>query len=146
MKDGFAYTPAGRVHYLEAGNGEPLLLMHTNGSSAYQYEDCFGQLAQRFRVVAWDMPGHGDSDPLRGHTPIETYSDTAVALLDALGIAKAHVAGGSVGGVIAIDLAARHASRLLQWRSARPKPRVPVADYLRRASRSRPACAASDCG
>jgi pimeloyl-ACP methyl ester carboxylesterase len=42
MKDGFARTAHGRIHYLEAGSGAPLVLLHSNGASAWQYEHVIG--------------------------------------------------------------------------------------------------------
>ena len=60
--DRFAETRMGRIHYLEAGEGPVLMLMHSNGASAYEYEFVIDELAKRYRVIAWDMPGQGDSD------------------------------------------------------------------------------------
>lgn len=113
MRDGFVNTPAGRVHYLIGGSGAPLVLMHSNGCSAHEYAYNFDRLCQHFQVVAWDMPGHGDSDPLHGHTTVESYASAALAMLDQLFIDRAHVAGSSIGGLIAIELAAHHTDRLL---------------------------------
>lgn len=111
MKDGFVGTRHGRIHYLEAGAGAPLVLLHSNGASAWQYEHVIGSFAERWRVIAMDMPGHGDSDPLTKHTTIETYADAVVALLDAVKIERAAVVGDSVGGSICIALARDHANR-----------------------------------
>ncbi len=64
--DHFVDTRLGRLHYLEAGYGPALILAHSNGASAYEYEFVIDELARRYRVIAWDMPGQGDSDnPLR---------------------------------------------------------------------------------
>jgi pimeloyl-ACP methyl ester carboxylesterase len=111
MKHGFAQTTQGRLHYLEQGSGSPLLLLHSNGASAFQYEDVLPLFAQRWRVLALDMPGHGDSDRITRHTTIEMYAQAVVAFLDALGIDRAAVAGDSVGGSICIALARDHARR-----------------------------------
>src|SRR5690606_31652733 len=62
-------------------------------------------------VIAMDMPGHGDSDPISRHYSIETYGEAVVQLMDALGIDRAAVAGDSVGGSICIALAHQHAER-----------------------------------
>ena len=61
-KDIFVETRMGRIHCLEAGSGPALILMHSNGASAYEYEFVIDDLAKKYRVVAWDMPGQGDSD------------------------------------------------------------------------------------
>lgn len=112
MKHGFAQTKShGRVHYLEAGEGRPLVLLHSNGASAFQYEDVLPRFAKNWRTIAMDMPGHGDSDPISHHTTIEMYAEAVVQLLDALKIDRAAVAGDSVGGSICLALARDHASR-----------------------------------
>lgn len=111
MKHGFVQTSNGRLHYLEAGKGEPLVLLHSNGASAFQYEQVMPGFAERWRVLALDMPGHGDSDPITRHYQIEMYAQAVVSFLDALNIERAAVAGDSVGGSICIALARDHAKR-----------------------------------
>lgn len=111
--DLFVATRRGRIHAVREGRGEPLLLMHSNGCSQHEYAAARPLLAQRFDCIAWDMPGHGDSDPAPGHLSVEDYADAAVALLDALGLARAHACGASIGGLACIALGARHAPRLL---------------------------------
>ena len=111
-QDRFAVTQMGRIHYLEAGAGPPLILMHSNGGSACEYEFVIDELAKRYRVIAWDMPGQGDSDNPPRFYSAHDFSDAIVALMDCLGIAKASVGGSSVGGSIAIALGARHGARM----------------------------------
>lgn len=77
-QDSFVVTQRGRIHFLEAGSGPPLILAHSNGGSAHEYEFVMDALAMKYRVIAWDMPGHDDSDAI-------------VALMDSLGIAKAQM-------------------------------------------------------
>jgi 3-oxoadipate enol-lactonase len=102
----------GRQHYKEAGSGEPLLLIHTNGASAWQYAEVFPLLLPRMHVIAWDMPGHGDSDPLQRHYSVEDYADALNAFMEALGLNCAHVSGCSIGGSICVAFAARYPSRV----------------------------------
>lgn len=111
-QDRFADTRMGRVHYLEAGSGPPLILMHSNGASAYEYEFVIEDLAKKYRVIAWDMPGQGDSDNPPRFFSAHDFSDAIIALMDSLGIRTASVGGSSVGGSIAIALGARHAPRM----------------------------------
>src|SRR3954465_1282218 len=109
IKDGFAKTRNhGRIHYRELGTGEPLILMHTNGGSAFQHDVAAPLLAQRFRMISWAMPGHGDSDPLPRHYSIEDYAAALAELMDALELKRAHVGGSSVGGSIAAAFASRY--------------------------------------
>jgi pimeloyl-ACP methyl ester carboxylesterase len=112
MKHGFVQTKShGRVHYLEAGEGPALVLLHSNGASAFQYDKVLESFGGKWRTIAMDMPGHGDSDPISKHYSIEMYAEAVVQLLDALKIDQAAVAGDSVGGSICIALAHGHAKR-----------------------------------
>lgn len=116
FKDGYAQTNGhGRMHYHEAGpkDGETLILIHTNGGSAHQYVHVLPLLARHFRVIAWEMPGHGDSDPLPRHYSIEDYCAALAAFMDALGIARAHIAGVSCGGSIAVGFPSLYHLRTL---------------------------------
>lgn len=112
FQDLFATTKFGRIHLLAAGQGEPLLLLHSNGGSAYEYEHVIEPLSKRFRVLAWDMPGQGDSDPLLRHASVHDYADAVVQTMDSLLIDKAYVSGASIGGAICVALAANHAGRM----------------------------------
>ncbi|NBR27786.1 MAG: alpha/beta hydrolase [Betaproteobacteria bacterium] len=112
MKDGFVQSAShGCIHYVEAGSGKPLVLLHSNGASALQYRFTMEEFAKTWRVIAMDMPGHGDSDPITRHYSIEMYAESVVQLLDCLKIDHAAVAGDSVGGSICIALARDHAHR-----------------------------------
>ena len=108
----FANTSFGRIHYQEAGTGEPLILLHSNGGSAYEFEHVIEPLSKRFRVLAWDMPGQGDSDPLLKHVSVEDYARAVIEMMDAVGIKQAYVLGASIGGAICVALGAHHADRM----------------------------------
>lgn len=129
ISHGFVATPHGRIHYLESGTGDPLILLHSNGCSANEYQDVIGPLSQTRRVIAWDMPGHGDSDALSTHMQITDYADAVVALMDALGIEKADVAGSSVGGTICVDLGVRYPDRFT-WTVLVETPIRSLQDWL----------------
>ena len=79
-------------------------------------EDCHRSilepLATTRRLIAWDMPGHGDSDPIAGHCRIEAYAERLVAFMNTRDIATADVLGCSVGGSICAAVAARHPQRV----------------------------------
>lgn len=100
-EDGFVAGPFGRIHYLEMGAGAPLVLLHSAGSSAYEFAHIIGRLAEYFHVVAWDMPGHGDSDPLPHHLTIADYSTALLSLIEHLGLKQPHLLGTSIGAQIA---------------------------------------------
>lgn len=112
-KDGFVATSHGRIHYLEAGSSaDSIILLHSNGGSAYEYEDVLGGMAEQYRVLAWDMPGHGDSEPITKHYTVEMYAEAVVAFMDSLGVRTASVLGSSIGGAICVALGAHHADRI----------------------------------
>lgn len=112
MQDGFIATRHGRIHYLTEGEGKPLFCLHSNGCSAHNFDPVMTDLARTRRIIAWDMPGHGDSDPLTRHYTVNDYADAVVGLMDALGIARADFIGLATGGVIAVALGANHANRV----------------------------------
>jgi 3-oxoadipate enol-lactonase len=122
--DGFIETAMGRLHYVAEGEGQPLVLMHSNGASAHEFEENFGALAERFRVIAWDMPGHGDSAVCTTHMTIGAYSDALAAFLAAMGIDSAVVGGASVGATIAVDFAARYPARVRKLLLIEPASRT----------------------
>jgi pimeloyl-ACP methyl ester carboxylesterase len=108
----FVETSSGAVHVRRGGEGSPLLLLHSNGLSWHEFEPSVNSLARRFDVVAWDMPGQGDSDPVSWDTPIDTCADTAAELIDELRLERPVVAGCSVGAFIAASLASRRPRQL----------------------------------
>lgn len=111
FEDGFVQTSYGRLHYLTSGKGKPLILLHSNGGSAYEFEYVLEGLGKQFCVIAWDMPGQGDSDPLLKHLSVEEYAGAVVEFMDGLGIEKAHIAGASIGGAICVALGAHYGAR-----------------------------------
>jgi 3-oxoadipate enol-lactonase len=100
-RDGFVAGPLGRIHYLELGTGAPLVLLHGAGNSAYEFEHVMGPLSRNFRVIGWDMPGHGDSDPLTRDLTIVDYADALAAMVSGLELQQPHLVGTSVGALIA---------------------------------------------
>ena len=113
-RDGFVKTKAhGRIHYREAGRGPALMLMHTNGASAHQFEAVAPLLAKHFRVISWDMPGHGDSDRIARHYSMEDQAKALAALMTALKIKAAHISGASCGGSITLAFASLFPLRTL---------------------------------
>ena len=108
----FTSIGQGRIHHVEAGDGEPLVLLHATGSSAFQWRHVMQQLARKWRVLAPDIPGHGDSAPITAHASIR---DHALAILDwmsALGLDRPALSGNSVGGCICLSLASEFAERI----------------------------------
>jgi pimeloyl-ACP methyl ester carboxylesterase len=94
------------VHYLEAGSGPPLLLVHGLGSSAgLEFRFNLEALATRHRVLAPDLPGFGQSDKPDLSYSVEFFVATLNELLGILGIDRLAVLGVSLGGRVALGLA-----------------------------------------
>jgi pimeloyl-ACP methyl ester carboxylesterase len=98
-------------HVIRLGRGEPLLLIHGLGHRKEGWEPLLPALAARFEVVAIDLPGFGGAPPLDVVNSDIALTDWCVAVLDELGWDTAHVAGNSLGGLIALRLAARGRAR-----------------------------------
>jgi len=98
-----------RVSYLCAGGDHDrptLAFLHGSGMSARYWSAQLHALASAARVLAIDVPGHGESDA-RGDASLATYADVTARVIDALGAWPALVVGHSLGGAVAIMLAAR---------------------------------------
>ncbi|MBV9539144.1 MAG: 3-oxoadipate enol-lactonase [Acidisphaera sp.] len=103
------------VHVQVSGpSGAPaLLLLHSLGTNLHVWDAQAEALSERFRVVRPDMRGHGLTSVTAGPYEIAGLARDALAVLDMLGIARAHVAGISIGGMIAQALAAEAPGRVL---------------------------------
>jgi pimeloyl-ACP methyl ester carboxylesterase len=100
------------VHYFEAGEGAPLLLLHAVPRSARCFRRLLPLLAPHVRAIAVDTPGFGQSDPLPGKVTMESLAGAMIELLDALGIDRAHVFGLHTGNKVAAAIAADHGPRI----------------------------------
>lgn len=108
----FVELPSGRVHYVQAGEGHPVLLLHGSGPGASGWSNFrpnVGALSQRFACYAVDMPGWGLSDSVSGDT--KNHVQTALEFMDALGLETAAFVGNSMGGSTAIRFAIEHPER-----------------------------------
>jgi pimeloyl-ACP methyl ester carboxylesterase len=93
------------------GSGPPLVLLHGIGHHWQAWRPVIDRLAGSFDVIACDLPGFGRSDPLRADVEptVTAYVDALAGWFGELGLERPHVAGNSMGGVIALELAARGA-------------------------------------
>ena len=112
IRRGFADTPGGQVHYAEAGQGQPVLLLHQSPRSWDEFREVLPLIGQHFRAIAMDTVGFGDSYRPEEPFSVELAGHVAVQLLDALDIERAHLVGHHTGGVIAVDVAAEHPERV----------------------------------
>ena len=105
-----------RLYFEEAGQGIPLICLHTAGADGRQYRALLNDPAvtERFRVIAFDLPWHGKSSPPAGfeteayQLTTQLYVDTVMAVSRALGLARPVVMGCSIGGRAVLHLALRH--------------------------------------
>ncbi len=105
----FVEVAGRRIHLTDSGAGAPVLLLHGGGPGASgmsNYERNVSALASRFRVLIPDLPGYGSSPKdLRADDPFGDLASTMLGLLDALGLASAHIVGNSLGGACALRMA-----------------------------------------
>lgn len=105
-----------KTNYLEAGSGDPVVLVHGSGPGVTSYANwrlVLPALGEEFRAVAPDMVGFGFTDRPSGvEYGVQTWADQVVGLMDTLDIPKAHLIGNSFGGAIALRVAAQHPDRV----------------------------------
>lgn len=107
---GFAEVAGTRLYYETAGSGPPLVLVHGFTLDSRMWDDQFEAFSRRYRVVRYDLRGFGRSDLPAGEG--YTHPDDLEALLDRLGMARAHVLGLSMGGWIATHFALTRPERV----------------------------------
>ncbi len=96
------------VAYERAGEGAPLVLAHSAASDSREWRPQFDGLAGEFTVVAWDEPGAGRSSELPPDFGLADYASCLAAVIEAVGLVPAHVAGLSWGGMVALELYRLH--------------------------------------
>jgi 3-oxoadipate enol-lactonase len=111
MLDTWVDRQSGPTAWRELGDGPPLLFLHGLGGSRSSWDPQLAGLSDRWRCIAWDMPGYGDSAPVAPLT-YEAIADRLVAMLDDLDLAMADVVGLSFGGMHALHAALRHPGRI----------------------------------
>lgn len=109
-----AHLHGREVAYLDLpGEGTPVVLVHGIGSSADTWGDIPSRLsAQGIRVVALDLPGHGESSKGRGDYSLGSLASTLRDLLDHLAIDRAHLVGHSLGGGVSMQFAYQFPDRM----------------------------------
>ena len=116
--------------YADAGGGEPpVLLVHGWGTDRQLLQPLFAYLQRSHRVVSVDLRGHGESDAPEQAYTVQGYADDVAFLAAELGLEKPVVIGHSMGGLIALDVAARYGDRIsaaviLEAMVAAPESRV----------------------
>lgn len=101
-----------QLHYIEQGQGQPLVLLHGNGENCNYFEHQISYFSRNYRVIAIDTRGHGKSP--RGEKPfsIRQFSEDLKDCLEAMNIAKTILLGFSDGGNIALEFALKYPERV----------------------------------
>jgi pimeloyl-ACP methyl ester carboxylesterase len=123
-------TRSARLSLLEAGTGPPVLALHGLGGTKGSFLPTVAALAPRFRLIAADLPGFGDSDkPIGAAYDARFFARASIDLLDALALNRVDLIGNSLGGRVALEIAMAHPDRVgrlgllapsLAWRRERP--------------------------
>lgn len=105
-----------RWHYVEAGEGEPVVLLHGIPDSWYMWRHQIDDLSGRgYRVIAVDIKGYGQSDKGTGDYRHEGVSEQLLALLDQIGVGRFNMVGHDRGSVIFDYLGGNHPDRVLRY-------------------------------
>jgi pimeloyl-ACP methyl ester carboxylesterase len=125
-----ARTSAGEISTIEAGTGDPVLLVHGLGATKASFLPTLGALAGTHRAIALDLPGFGDSTkPLLAPYDAGFFAEAVTALIDELGAERVDLVGNSMGGRVVIELGLRDPDRVgrmvllapsLAWLRSRP--------------------------
>ena len=101
-----------QLHYIEQGQGKPLIMLHGNGESCDFFEHQIPCFSKEYRVIALDTRGHGQSP--RGEKPftIKQFAEDLHDFMDEKGIEKAILLGFSDGGNIALTFALKYPERV----------------------------------
>ncbi len=140
IPDGFAGSylelDGERIRYVQKGAGRDVLLIHGLPGSIEDWDPVIDRLAKKYRVTAYDRPGFGfSSDNAAAHT-VAANADTAVKIMERLGLRNVVVVGHSYGGGIALALAARKIENIKGYVSlagvSHPSENVMFIFYLNR--------------
>jgi pimeloyl-ACP methyl ester carboxylesterase len=107
-RSGFTLLDGRQVHYLEwgASSARSVVCLHGGGQTAYMWEELGAALAATHHVLAPDLPGHGDSDPV-DEMDRHSLAETIPPFLQIFGVERAAFVGASLGGIVSLTLAAQ---------------------------------------
>ncbi len=97
-----------RIAYVDEGSGEVLLLLHGMAGSSQTWRSVIKPLSRHFRVIAPDLPGHGESNKPRSDYSLGAFAVLLRDLLDELGVTSATIVGHSLGGGVAMQFLYQH--------------------------------------
>ena len=109
-----------QLRYLKTGSGEPLLLLHTIRSQLDYFEKIIPLLSEHFTVYALDLPGHGYSTIIDTDYTEPYFREAVVQFIERMDLNNLTIVGESIGGVLALTVAAESAQRIKQVYSLNP--------------------------
>lgn len=107
-----AFVRGRRIRYVDVGSGHPLVLIHGHGGCWQWWLRNIPVLARHGRVIALDLPGFGQSEPIDADAVFDEQVATVVGLLDCLSLTASTVVGHSMGGLVALKIASEHPGRV----------------------------------
>jgi pimeloyl-ACP methyl ester carboxylesterase len=111
----------GNIRYLKAGKGSPIVLLHTIRTQLDYFEYVIPELAKHFTVYAIDLPGHGYSFiDKKAHYDEPYFRSVVIEFIEKLDLKKVTLVGESIGGVLALTVAAKLPSRIKKVISSNP--------------------------
>lgn len=136
------------IAYERVGSGPPLVFVHGGAEDGRVWQPQLAALSDEFTVVAWDEPGAGRSSDVPAHFGLGDYAECLAALIEALALGPAHVAGLSWGGTVVLELYRRHpalvGTMILADTYAGWKGSLPADEVRARVSAARQMLAAPD--
>jgi 3-oxoadipate enol-lactonase len=122
------------IHYEESGQGEETIVFsHGLLWSSRMFDNQVAVLKDNYRVITYDHRGQGQSEVTESGYDMDTLTDDAIALIETLNLGKVHFVGLSMGGFVAMRIAARRSdlvkSMILIETSAEPEPKENVPKY-----------------
>ena len=103
---------SGPINYALEGSGPTIALVHGVGADLESWDGVVAALGSKYRLLRHDLRGHGASAKVKGRYELDDFVGDLMELLDHLEIARTHLAGFSLGGIIAQGFALEHAARL----------------------------------
>lgn len=114
IRQGYLDTSAGQLYFWTAGTGDNLVLVHQSGNSSEEFAGLVPYLADRYRLIAMDLPGHGRSDDPPTEPTVDDYTVAYRRVLNHLDVRQAHVLGHHGGALTAMNLAGSEPDRFVK--------------------------------
>lgn len=109
IKENYVQVNDIKMHYLESGNGHPLIFLHGGITDAdFNWKKQIAYFSQKYRVIAPDSRGHGKTENPSGEFSYKEMADDVAGLIDALELEDPFICGWSDGGQIALEVGVRH--------------------------------------